>query len=239
MPAEAETAAAAAAPAAENTTNTTPEQQAAASQQPAAQGAASLYDFEAQQSAPEPAAEESFMLEERFGVDQQNIDMLTAAAKEEGLPLGAAGRYMNRVLAAVTGNQQAAFDRQNAALRAEWGASFEKNMRSTGEFIARMAAAAGLDENERAALKSPLSYRIMYKLMNASGELNAGVVGAGAPRVSSAPLTKEEKRAVMNDMLHNPQNPYYKGLNDPAATPRERREAERVFNEKTGFNYFK
>lgn len=238
MPAEAETAAAAAAPAAENTTNTTPEQQATGSQQAAAKGTASLYDFEAQSPAPS-AAEESFALEERFGVDQKNIDMLTAAAKEEGLPLGAAGRYMNRVLAAVTGNQQAAFERQNAALRAEWGVDFESNMRRTGEFISRMAAAAGLDENERAAMKSPLSYRIMYKLMNASGEMPAGMVGASAPKPGKAPLTKEEKKAAMHDMLHNPQNPYYKGLNDPAATPRERREAERVFNEKAGFNYFK
>lgn len=209
-----------------------------ANQQPAPQESANRYDFEA---AP-PAAEsepESFALEERFGVDKQNIDMLTAAAKEEGLPLGAAGRYMNRVLAAVTGNQQAALAKQDAALRAEWGANFERNMRSTGDFIARLSSAAGLDENERAALKNPLNYRIMYKLMNASGELPAGVVGAAAPKPSNAPLTKEERAAVMRDMLHNPQNPYYKGLNDPAATPKERREAERVFNEKTGFTYFK
>ncbi len=228
MPPEAETAAAASA------TDTSTQQQAP---QPAANGTASLYDFESQAEAP--AAEESFVLEERFGVDQSNIDMLTAAAKEEGLPLGATGRYMNRVLAAVTGNQQAIFDRQNAALRAKWGSNYETNMRTTGQFIGRLAAAAELDEEEKAAMKSPLAYKIMHKLMLASGELNAGAVGASAPRPANAPLTKEEKRALMHDMLHNPQNPYYKGLNDPAATPKERREAERVFNKKLGFDYFK
>lgn len=237
MPPEQDTAPAAAAPAADTQT---PQQTAAANsqQQPAANGTASLFDFEAQANAPAPQ-EESFTIDAKYGVDQQNLDLLTAAAKEEGLPLGAAARYMNRVLAAATGNQQAIFEKQNAALRADWGANYEGNMRATGQFIAQIASAAGLDENERAMLKSPIAYKIMNKLRSVSGELNAGAVGATAPRPSTAPLTKEERKAAMHDMLHNPQNPYYKGLTDPAATPRERREAERVFNEKAGFTYFK
>lgn len=192
---------------------------------------------EAQSTNAEPqesAEEEKFTIDPELNMDEGIAGMLEETANELKMSKAAASKYANKIFGKLLDRDADVYNKQDAALRKEWGGDFQKNIDATSKFIGNVAAQAGWTEQMVNFVKSPLGFKMMHDIMITAGELNAGQVGAGARggvAQQRGPLTEAERKAIRKDMLQNPQNPYYKGLVDPAAPPDVKRAAEKAFND--------
>lgn len=180
------------------------------------------------------AEEEKFTIDPELEMDEGIAGMLEETANELKMSKKAAGKYASKIFGKLLDRDVDIYNRQDAALRKEWGGDFQKNIDATSKFIGSVAAQAGWTDQMVNFVKSPLGFKMMHDIMMAAGELNAGQVGSGARGSASGqrgPLTEAERKAIRKDMLQNPQNPYYRGLVDPAAPPDVKRAAEKAFND--------
>lgn len=171
---------------------------------------------------------------EDSGVQEPVAKILREEARAAGINSRQASRFLNAVFAKQNALGKQIYEAQDRKLRAEWGIDFKRRLEQTRRYAGHLANLSGLTEEEMDVLKTPAGYRLMYKLMNATGELNAGAAGGNRGKYSAAmrgPLTDSERKAMRKDMLTNPNNPYYRGLVDTTAPANERRAAEKAFND--------
>lgn len=181
---------------------------------------------------PTPAEEESYSLtlDEAHHVDADIATYMTEQAKELGLPAQGVSQFVNSVLANAAESEKKAQVAQVDALRKEWGAEFDKRAKATMDFTNSIGKAIGLNEQDAAFLSTPSGYRLMYKLSKMFTEQKA-VTGAGT---SESAMSKEQRRAMAEDMRTNPSNPYYKCFTDVSLRRSERVPGWKRFNELVG-----
>ena len=156
--------------------------------------------------AAEEGEEYALNVEERYNVEPEIVSDLTECAKGAGLKAAEASEFMNAMLAKLSEKQKAAFDAQDKALRKDWGADFANRMRKNNQFIAHLARKAGLSQADIAVLQSPQGYRLVDALRGVTGESRvlAGSTSRGAD--ANAPISEEQRRAVLRDMVRNPRD---------------------------------
>lgn len=184
----------------------------------------------------EDEGEYALSVEERYNVEPEIVNDLTECAKGAGLKAAAASEFMNAMLAKLSEKQKAAFEAQDKALRKDWGGDFANRMRKNNQFIAHLARKAGLSQADIAVLQSPQGYRLVDALRNVTGESRvlAGSTSRGAD--AHAPISEEQRRAVLLDMVRNPQNEFRNGLVNPKAPASERRRARAEYNRIAGYD---
>lgn len=173
-------------------------------------------------------------VEEQYNVEPEIVGDLTSCAREAGLNAEKASQFMNAMLARLTEKQQAAIREQDKQLRADWGNDFNNRVRKNNQFIARLAAKAGLSQLDISVLQSPQGYRLIDVLRQAGGESRV-LAGSTGKTEANAPMTDEQRRAIMQDMVRNPKNEFRNGLINPAAPAAERRRARAAYNKIAGY----
>ena len=182
----------------------------------------------------EESGEYALTVEEQYNVEPEIVSDLTECARGAGLKAGKASEFMNAMLAKLTEKQQAAFDAQDKKLRADWGNEFANRVRKNNQFIAHLAAKAGLTQADIAVLQSPQGYRLVDALRNVTGE--SRVLAGGTGNVADpAAMSDEQRRAILRDMVRNPKNEYRNGLVNPRASAEEKRRARTAYNKIAGY----
>lgn len=184
----------------------------------------------------EDEGEYALTVEEQYNVEPEIVSDLTECARGAGLNAGKASEFMNAMLAKLTEKQAAAFAAQDKQLRADWGNDFANRVRKNNQFIAHLAAKAGLSQSDIAVLQSPQGYRLVDALRGVTGESRVLAGSTGQHADPNAPMSEDQRRVILRDMVRNPKNEYRNGLVNPKAPAEERRRARMAYNKIAGYN---
>lgn len=190
----------------------------------------------ADEAASDETADYALDVEEQYNVEPEIVNELTGCARGAGLQAQQASKFMNAMLAKLTEKQQAAFAAQDKQLRADWGGDFASRVRKNNQFIAHLAAKAGLSQADISVLQSPQGYRLVDALRNVTGESRVLTGSTNKVADPNAPLSEEQRRAMLRDMVRNPKNEFRNGLINPSAPAAERRRARAEYNKIAGYD---
>lgn len=156
----------------------------------------SMDDVEVQeeQQEVEPIEDDEYALDfaEELGLDKEEVEIFTAAAKKHGVDAKQASGMMSDITKAINENvQKVQAEKQKEAeksLREEWGANFESNVKKAGALIKRVGQAAGWTKEMMESFKNAGDMRIFFDIAKVMGTgRTAGLTSAPA---TSAPMTK-------------------------------------------------
>lgn len=150
-------------------------------------------------------------------------DMLTEQAKVSGLDGKMAGQYVSGVISTLQKAEQDNVVVSTQELRNDWGKDFQGNMQAVKQFSGKIMAKSGLTPEDMAPLQSPKGYRLLYTLMQATGE---SAYVEGTKTTPSDPA--EEARRMLTDNTH----PDYYIFQDP--THERFAEVNRKYNRLVG-----
>ena len=114
-------------------------------------------------------------LPDDLGLDKEEINIFTSAAKKYGIDKEAASGMISEFTKAINENvqrvQAADMAEAEKTLRSEWGNNFNANVKRAGELIKRVGQAAGWSPELMNSFKNANSFRVFYDI--------ARVVGSG------------------------------------------------------------
>lgn len=154
--------------------------------------------------------EYEFSLGEETQIPSEIHGELGAVAKELGLPGDKAAQLLNKALA-VYQRQHAELNKElGRELRAEWGNDFNKRLKATKAFAARIGREAGLKAEDMRAMMTPYGVRLLDAMRAKMGE--SGRLAGRVKAADAKPLTVQqrieafhsdpEKMAAVMDPLH-------------------------------------
>jgi hypothetical protein len=157
---------------------------------------------------PTPAPDENKEEKEPYAITwpedyQPNEEFAAMASKEAeiaGLDKEAVGKYTAAMVRALQQHQDTMLQEQDFALKEEWGAEYEKNLKTAKGFLRQAIKDGALSQDDKALFESAKGMRIMHSLSKYVGE--APLAGGG---VNSA-AEQEWARAVMTDPNHQDYN---------------------------------
>lgn len=174
--------------------------------------AVSIFDFDAEtpENTEQEAAdsneetpentEYALTLADDLGLDASEVSIFTKAAQKYGLDAEVASNFVQDVTRQISENTVRVAKETEVAdekkLRADWGSSFDANMRKAAATIKRVGAAVGWSKEQMAAFKNADAFRVFYDISRAFGE------GAAAGfRTGSAPVTPKLTQAQLKEEM--------------------------------------
>lgn len=162
------------------------------------------FDFDALGDEPEQQEEtkteeepsnDDYALElaDDLGLEKEEIEIFTAAAKKYGIDKAAASGMVAEFTKAINENVQRVRTEDNAkaekALRDAWGSNFNANVKRAGDLVKRVGQAAGWSPELINSFKNADSIRVFYDIARVMG--SGKTVGlASAPTAATTPMTK-------------------------------------------------
>ena len=143
---------------------------------------------------------------ESFDGSDDVRNMITNKARENGLPAEAASAFINGVLDELNEARIAKAESDYQNLKKTWGASFERKMDANRRFLGNLLKQGAISQEDAAELMTPAAFRLTEAIRSQLGEKRT--VGTKA----AAPINK---KAELNDILNNKDNPYYLKLLNP------------------------
>lgn len=144
----------------------------------------------------EPIEDDDYALDfaEELGLDKEEVEIFTAAAKKHGVDAKQASGMMSDITKAINENvQKVQAEKQKEAektLREEWGSNFESNVKKAGALIKRVGQAAGWTKEMMESFKNAGDMRIFFDIAKVMGTgRTAGLTSAPA---ASTPMTKAD-----------------------------------------------
>lgn len=138
-----------------------------------------------------------------FTVSEEFSQIATGVAKEAGLDRTAAGQYTSKVIQAMQESVVKAMEKDDAALKEEWGSEYNSKVNSCKAFIKQHAEASGLTEEDVNVLFSPKGYKLVASFMKLAGESEAQIG-----------QTSVNEKAWAQEVQTNPNHPDYKAFHD-------------------------
>ncbi len=112
-------------------------------------------------------------LPDDLGLDKEEINIFTSAAKKYGIDKEAASGMVSEFTKAINENvqrvQAAEMAEAEKSLRAEWGNNFNSNVKRAGELIKRVGQAAGWSLELMNSFKNANSFRVFYDIARVMG----------------------------------------------------------------------
>ncbi len=162
-----------------------------------------------------------------FGADFDESDetraQVTRHAREAGIDAAAAGKFVSSLCSMFKEQEAAKAAADFEGLQRDWGGDFDRNMQATKRFLGGMLRRGEISEADARELMSPAVFRFAHAVQARFGE--GRVAGTGARDAVS-------RKAEIQDMLNNPDNPYFKALANPRSP--EYAAAAAHFNEISG-----
>lgn len=160
------------------------------------------YELEDEPDAADPAPENTD--EDAYAITwpedyQPNEEFASMASKEAqlaGLDKEAAGKYTAAMVRALQNHQNAQLKEHDAALKEEWGAEYEKNLKSAKSFLRQVVSDGALTKEDQSLFECAKGMRLMHALSKYVGE--APLAGGGTKSAAE----QEWARAVMTDPNH-------------------------------------
>lgn len=163
-------------------------------------------DQDNNENPPAETKEYTLDLPEDLEVTEDFKAILHEHAKDSGLDGKAAGKYVSGVIKAMQEAEQTNLAKTSAELREDWGKNFNAHMQQVKNFTAKLRVKSGLTPEDLAPLQSPKGYRLLYALMQATGE---------SPLVTGAPAPQTDGKQEAQRMLTDPTHRYYQAIQDP------------------------
>lgn len=169
-----------------------------------------VFDFDAladdsddkeEQKEPEVTDDDyALTLPEDLGLDKEEINIFTSAAKKYGIDKEAASGMVSEFTKAINENvqrvQAAEMAEAEKALRSEWGNDFNANAKRAGELIKRVGQAAGWSPELMNSFKNANSFRVFYDIARVMGSgRTVGLTGGTA--VQTPAMTKSDIEAEL------------------------------------------
>lgn len=170
----------------------------------------SVFDFDAEpqeeQKNTEPKEEQkseeySLNLPDDLGLEASEVDIFTKSAQKHGIDAEVASSFVQDFTRAITENAARVNKEADAAaekkLRAEWGSSFDANIRKAAATIKRVGAAVGWSKEQLDSFKNADAFRVFYDISRAFGEGKVAGFSSGAAPVSAPKLTQSQLKEEM------------------------------------------
>lgn len=143
---------------------------------------------------------------ESFDGSDDVRSMITTKARESGLDAGAASTFINGVLDELSKANIAKAESDYQSLKETWGADFERKMDANRRFLGTMLKQGAISQEDAAELMTPSVFRLTEAIRSQLGEKRAAGTKAASPI---------DKKAELEDILNNQNNPYYQKLLNP------------------------
>ena len=112
-------------------------------------------------------------LPDDLGLDKEEINIFTSAAKKYGIDKEAASGMVSEFTKAINENvqrvQAAEMAEAEKALRSDWGENFNSNVKRAGELIKKVGQAAGWSPELMNSFKNANSFRVFYDIARVMG----------------------------------------------------------------------
>lgn len=135
-------------------------------------------------------------LPEDLGLDKEEVNIFTAAAKKYGIDKDAASGMVSEFTKAINENvlkvQAAEMAEAEKTLRSDWGENFNSNVKRAGELIRKVGQAAGWSPELMNSFKNANSFRVFYDIARVMGSGRTVGIGGSSAAVQTPPMTKSD-----------------------------------------------
>lgn len=162
------------------------------------------------QENPEEGGEGEYSLElgDNFQGTDETRGMITALAKECGLPADAASKFVSSVCDRLAESLKEERAESIKALRDEWKGKYDSRVKETRVFINRMMKDGKISESVARSMQSADAFRFANAVREMMGERRS----AGTRTASGSGMSRDEE---LKDIMENPNNQHFKNLSNP------------------------